>query len=134
MSGESSLAGLVRNQGREFEAISGIAVEVAVTGDERPAPPVTVAELFRIVQESLSNVMRHSGAESVRILLDFSPGELRLCIVDDGAGFDPEAVRRGHGLTNIVTRAETLGGRATFPVVERGCQVDITIPLAEPST
>lgn len=130
MSGEIALAELVRNQCREFSAVSGIAMEVDVDGEERSPDPSTVSELFRILQESFSNVMRHSGATYVRVRLHFVDDELELTVADDGRGFDAATVRRGHGLGNIVSRAERLGGTGRIDSsAGKGCTVMIRIPM-----
>jgi PAS domain S-box-containing protein len=72
---------------------------------------------FRIVQETLTNVVRHSGAKSIEVQLHARADAVRVCVRDDGKGFDVETVRRaaaaarGHGLLNMQERAELAGGR-----------------------
>jgi signal transduction histidine kinase len=78
--------------------------------------PEAETALFRAVQEAINNIARHSAAESALIEIDTPPGELRIEIEDDGAGFDvasvntPSASGRGLGLLGLRERMELLGG------------------------
>lgn len=73
-------------------------------------PPPALDELVRIVDELVSNVLKHSGARTVRLRLSYGASALVLHFSDDGRGFDPLAVRGGSGVGNIRYRAERLGG------------------------
>jgi len=88
------------------------ATEVEVGGDEPDGLPMAVvAELLAIAREGLANVARHSGAGHARLLLSAPDDDVRLEIVDDGRGLDPDAAVAGHhGLANMRARAEALGG------------------------
>lgn len=67
--------------------------------------------LYRLVQEALTNVLRHARASQVRVVLDEAEGWLQLSIRDDGQGFNPESVGAGHhGLLGMRYRIESLGG------------------------
>ena len=81
-------------------------VDGALDSEERLA-------LYRIVQEALSNVMRHAGADRVEITLRRDPGRLVMEVRDDGRGFDPERIRNGHasglGLVGMEERAHLIG-------------------------
>jgi PAS domain S-box-containing protein len=80
--------------------------------------PATVeTACFRIVQEALTNVVRHSGAKSIEVQLHARADAVRVCVRDDGKGFDVDTVRRAaaagrsHGLLNMQERAELAGGQ-----------------------
>lgn len=76
-------------------------------------PAEQAAHLIQIVQEALSNVLRHARARQVRVLLSCASGSLHLEVRDDGCGFDPEQVQaegRGMGLQTMRQRVELLGG------------------------
>lgn len=75
-------------------------------GQLQPDQEVAV---YRITQEALANIQKHAEAKQVEISLR-SPGDTVLSIRDDGRGFDPEAVNKGHGLTNMASRARQSGG------------------------
>jgi PAS domain S-box-containing protein len=102
--------------------LGGHAIDYVLLGDElqpRPQPLLEMA-LFRIFQEALTNIIRHSGASHVEIELEPSVQGLRLRIVDDGCGFDvAEAMGAGGslGLHTMTERAEQLGGRLTIQSV-----------------
>lgn len=99
-----------------FAARFGIAVDLTVEGDEVPVSPSLKIAVFRIVQEALSNVLRHAGTDRARIRLSVSPQEVICEVADDGCGFDPSAMpespmRRGTlGLTGMRERARLLDG------------------------
>ena len=95
---------------------------------ERPDAPVELA-CFRIAQEALTNVLRHSGATQVTVLLAPRGDQLLLSIIDDGRGFDPENVH-GLGLIAMRERATHLGG--TFDVetvADAGTCVRACLPM-----
>jgi signal transduction histidine kinase len=77
----------------------------------RLAPDVESA-LFRIAQEALTNVARHTHAKTVTLTLERADGGAQLIIADDGAGFDPARdAPRGWGMITMRERAESVGGR-----------------------
>jgi signal transduction histidine kinase len=86
--------------------------------------------VFRIVQESLTNVARHAKATRVRVFVERSDSAFVLRISDDGQGFDPAQVSSGSfGLLGIRERAMMIGGRTTFRSVRlEGTTVEVTIP------
>ena len=87
---------------------------------------------YRIVQESLGNVLRHSQATRVAVRIDAEPLRVLLSISDNGKGFSPSPPhgRRGMGLSGISERAEVLGGHARIESKEgAGTQVVVEIPL-----
>lgn len=89
--------------------------------------------LFRIVQEQLNNIIKHSGAKNVSIKLFSKAGEFALEIRDDGKGFDPTYLRRGIGILNIKNRAELFNGRAEiFSQPGNGCLLAVSFPLSRP--
>ena len=90
---------------------SEIPAEVSVRG-ERETPLEVEQALFRVAQEALANVARHSGAKSVEVDLTYGVNDLTLRVADDGRGFDPtKRSQEGFGLQSISERLEKLGGR-----------------------
>lgn len=87
--------------------------------------------LFRIVQEAMTNILRHADARQVTIAGEASSGSYRLRIADDGAGFDPAQVRLGaQGLAGMRERARLMQGRCTISAgPEGGTVVEIELPL-----
>lgn len=114
----------------------GLRIELAIRGlgEDRLPPPVETA-VYRIAQEALTNVVRHSGATSASVLLDRQESTLLAIVEDDGKGFDLEADGPGGrrlGVYGMRERAELLGGRLTIESESgRGTSVYVSIPLPE---
>lgn len=88
--------------------------------------------IFRIVQESLTNITRHAGASRVEIVLSQNPSELLVEVRDDGKGFDPAcaAMQKSFGLLGMRERASVLGGSIDISSVpQRGTLVSLRIPV-----
>ncbi|MGA8725836.1 MAG: histidine kinase [Acidimicrobiales bacterium] len=111
-----------------FEASFG------VTGAARRLPAAVELSIFRIAQEALSNVERHSGAHRVAVGLDFESGGLRMLVKDDGIGFDlsAEEDRDGTiplGVPGMRERAHVIGSLLTIHSAPgSGTTVDLTVP------
>ena len=106
------LAATVRKHLDVVGRTHGLDVDVRTSG-ERPLSPDVEHELFRIVQEAVTNAVRHAGASSLAVGLDIGPERVVLSVTDDGHGFDPTArgIRsRRLGLTSMRERAHALGG------------------------
>jgi signal transduction histidine kinase len=90
---------------------TGLAVEVVVEGSPRRLPPGVDLSAYRIVQEALTNVLRHAGGASARVLIRHEPDALELEIADDGPGpRDGQQASAGHGLIGMRERAQLFGG------------------------
>jgi signal transduction histidine kinase len=103
-------------------------ITLSMNGDHRRIDPLAQIALYRVVQEALSNVVRHAAATTARIATDVTSECVRLEIIDDGAGFsDPPGQARG-GVENMRKRVENLGG--TFAITSApGCtSVLATVP------
>jgi signal transduction histidine kinase len=86
-------------------------------------------DLFRIFQELLTNVAKHSGASSVRVGISGKAGELRLRVTDDGGGFGAERTTRGYGLAGIRERLARHGGELTISAKPGTTAVTVSVPL-----
>jgi NarL family two-component system sensor histidine kinase LiaS len=86
--------------------------------------------LFRVAQEALSNVARHSGAQTVQVRLESGPARVTLQVVDDGKGFDPGQTAQGVGLRSMRERMQALGGSLELTSDSGGTHLLATIPLA----
>ena len=109
------LPAALQHLGQEFEDAGGALVTVHVEGAARDLPVEAKTALFRIAQESLTNVAKHAQASQVELTLDFTtPGQLLMRIRDDGCGFDDQAVHQdpeqGIGLRNMRERLAAIGG------------------------
>jgi signal transduction histidine kinase len=112
---------------------AGLAVETAVEGTSRPLPSGVELSAYRIVQEALSNAMRHAPGAEVRVEIVYAPAELRLRVVNGPRRTAaPAAVGRGpgHGLLGMRERAAMLGGALTAgPTAGGGYAVAAVLPL-----
>ena len=116
------------------EATAGIQIEFAASAEfPRLARPLENA-IFRIVQESLTNACRHSGAERVRVELVREDNRVRVSVRDSGVGFDVRQVQPDcFGLTGIRERARLFGGSALIEARPgKGTRITVELPLVPP--
>ena len=86
--------------------------------------------IYRIMQEGLANVAKHSSAEKVDVTISFREDAVEFCIHDDGLGFDTQQPHDGMGLDSMRERAESLKGDFSVQSEpERGTEICITIPV-----
>ncbi|WP_217915052.1 sensor histidine kinase [Miltoncostaea marina] len=110
-------------------------VEVSVSGRARPLPGAVDLTAYRIVQESLTNVLRHARAGVARVAIGYEPGALVVEVGDDGAGHGGRPPAVGHGLAGMRERAAALGGRLEAgPGDGAGFRVRAWLPTAEGPT
>ena len=111
----------------------GLEVEFDNALDGQRVSPVADAAIFRIVQESLTNVERHSQSRYARVSLAPVGGKLRLEISDFGSGFSPEDVAQGHfGLQGIKERASSIGGSVSIDSHPgQGTKITVDIPMPD---
>lgn len=127
------LIGLVAALADLQNAVSQAGIAITFTHENVPArlPQDLTLSLFRIVQESLQNALKHSHARSVSMTLIGLPTELELTIADDGVGFDVDAAwGEGLGLVGINERVDAIGG--TFVILSKpgaGTRLEIRVPL-----
>ncbi len=117
----------------EFSAQAGINVEfVGGPMPDRPFEEDLALALFRITQEALANVVKHSESSRARVSLRERDGSLHLAIADQGIGFDVEGsgALAGLGLTSIRERAWLIGGELHIrSTPSQGTQLDLRVPL-----
>lgn len=122
---------------KKFERETGIGVTLKVSGTERELPPERAAGVFRIVQEALHNVKKHSGADRVTVTLVYRPERLRITVKDNGCGFSREdevrAIKNGRaGLLGMKERTQLMSGKLRVTGIPgKGTRVAFSIPLPE---
>ncbi len=130
------VADAVESELRALEHNTGLEVGLEVEGDLSSLSDSQKIVLFRVVQEALSNVRKHSGAARVSVTLQSTRRVVRLAVTDDGCGFDPR--RLGHdrlGLAGISERVRLLGGAVEIETSPgAGTTVRATLPQWRPST
>jgi PAS domain S-box-containing protein len=119
-------------QTQEFFKHSGIQIELDLRAAEKVTEDGLATALFRIVQESLTNVVRHAAADKVVVSLLYANDQLTLAIRDNGRGFDWEGTAGGVGLVSMRERCGAIG--AVFKVNSypgAGTLIEITVPMTE---
>ncbi len=104
------LAGALRDYAEAWSRGSEIPSEVRIQGERETPLEVEQAMIFRVAQEALANVAKHSAASRAEVNLSYGPDALTLRVVDDGRGFDPSKPNGGFGLKSMGERMEGLGG------------------------
>lgn len=117
---------------------TGVEVELTAPADLPRIPVATGAAAYRIVQEALTNVIKHAGPAKARVVIDLD-GDLHLSVEDDGRGAaadgTTDAARVGRGLIGMRERATLLGGELTVgPRPGGGYRVAAHLPLPRPDT
>jgi two-component system sensor histidine kinase UhpB len=117
----------LKTQVRDFGDQTGIQAAFNVRGPVSELPPEQQLVVYRVTQESLSNVAQHSGAGKVNVELSFEQQATKLRIADDGCGF-VELREGGLGLSGMRERAMLAGGRLSiFSGRGRGTRVELTL-------
>jgi signal transduction histidine kinase len=123
---------------RDFQENTGIRINLRFSGTPGRASVEQKVALYRIVQESLTNVLKHSGTDNARVMIRVSSKAITLEVVDNGKGFESAGIsgtrekRRGFGILGMRERARLVGAR--FMILSRpgkGTRVRVQLPLAE---
>jgi signal transduction histidine kinase len=130
------VADAVESELRALENATGIATDLKVEGDLASLSDSQKIVLFRVVQESLSNVRKHSDAEKVSVVVRSRRTFVELTVTDDGCGFDPRGLGTDRlGLAGISERVRLLGGAVEIETTPgEGTTVRATLPQWKPST
>lgn len=114
-------------------ADAGVRVDVHRSGKQRPVPADIDLSAYRIVQEALTNVVRHAGTGRCRVAIDHGDRELSVEVVDDGRGAAENGPAHGFGLVGMRERVGLLHGHfSAGPRPEGGFRVVARLPLPEP--
>ena len=127
------LRAALSNYVQAWSARTGVAAELHTSGrlDDRLGPDAETT-LYRIAQEALTNVAKHSRASSVEVILDRRPDHVILIVEDDGAGFDPAGGTEGFGLLGMQERAALVGANLQIES-SPGQGTTILVRMAAPS-
>jgi signal transduction histidine kinase len=111
----------------------GVPVELNIQGTARPLPPGVELCAYRVVQEALTNVLKHTLHAAAHVQLRYAKHELTVSVTNDGAGKTPAMVPSGggHGLIGMRERAKLYGGTISMgPCAEGGFAVRLTLPTS----
>jgi signal transduction histidine kinase len=112
--GLNDLESLVEEVGR-----AGLPVRLSIEGEPVPLPPAVELSAYRIVQEGLTNVLKHASASHAEVGLHYEAGQLQINVRDDGAG-DSAGDGLGHGLVGVRERVKIFGGEMTAGPADGG--------------
>ncbi|HVD01970.1 MAG TPA: sensor histidine kinase [Candidatus Dormibacteraeota bacterium] len=118
----------------EYQDRTGITCRFNVSGEDRRVGSQLEEAIFRIIQEALNNVQKHSGAKTAEVVVTIQPGRVAARIRDDGSGFDPANPPRADGrqqlgLRGMRERAEALGGSMRVSSeAGRGTELEVEFP------
>lgn len=127
----------VRSLGHSVQRRHGIDVEVSAVRWPDETPRWLDSCLYRVAQEALQNVVKHSGAHAARLSFQGSSRELKLTVSDGGCGFEPEteSAGTGLGLASMRERLRAVGGTLTMHSVPgHGTRIEAVVPRPEPPT
>jgi len=125
---ERGLAASIRDYAFAWESRSSIRLNLSIL-DERRLPLHIEQVLYRIVQEGLSNIARHSQATQANVRIAYREREIQIQIGDNGTGFDPLGTASGLGLQLIHERLESIGGHVDIQSRSGGTWLNIRVPL-----
>jgi signal transduction histidine kinase len=110
---------------------TGLPVQLEIEGDRRPLAPGVDLAAYRILQEALTNVMKHAGPSHARVAVRFGERTVELEVADDGRGPSAGANGGGHGLIGMRERVALYGGSLeTRPGADGGFVVRASLPIA----
>jgi two-component system NarL family sensor kinase len=135
---ETGLEGAIRVYARGFTKRSGIQVELEISPRVEQMERDIELALFRVVQESLTNIQRHSGSQRAKIRIDRNT-DLTLEVSDFGRGFsagvqdgkEESRFEVGVGILSMQERVKLVGGRLDIDSTSHGTTVRVTVPLGE---
>ncbi|WP_160290182.1 PAS domain S-box protein [Flavihumibacter solisilvae] len=114
---------LARNAGLDISVQYNVPLQFRIDNDLK-------LNIYRILQELLNNILKHSRATEVNIYIEVCENYLRMAVTDNGVGFDVRKKKKGIGIANIINRVESYNGEIQLQSEpDKGCRIDITVPL-----
>ena len=128
------LAPALRRYTERFERYTGLPCSLQILGEPARLTPKVEICIYRLMQEALQNISAHADATQSSLMAVFAPQIFKLTIIDDGCGFDLQAVLQHDtehlGLLSMMERAERLGGRLTIHTQPgHGTCVELLVPI-----
>jgi len=126
------LAAALKSLCDELKASQGLQIEFFQRGFPATLPKDVTLCVFRIAQEALRNIVKHSGTHEALVVLERTDGEISLCVSDTGCGFDTESdkMKSGLGFISMMERLRLVGGEISIHSQPSwGTQIDVSVPL-----
>ncbi|MDD2884159.1 MAG: response regulator [Dechloromonas sp.] len=123
------LAAAVEHHVTQFEERNGISCTLTMNQEEFTIDGELATAIFRLIQEALTNVLRHAAASQLNVSIDEDEDCIRVSIEDDGQGFQPAQDKKTFGLLGMQERVKMLGGSiAISSQPNAGCRIEATFP------
>ncbi len=123
---------------KKLESLEGVEATFELKGKPSSLPTATALGLYRVIQESLNNCLKHAEASVITCLLRFEPHRLYLSFEDNGKGFELEGLKKskdsvkGLGVRNIESRVNSVGGKLTYiSAPGKGTQIHIELEISK---
>ena len=131
--GELNLEASLQRAAKTVLEGTGVQCQVTRSGNPRPLPPLYAENVFRIGQEALTNIAKHSNARFAELSLAYETHRLTMRVRDDGIGFSrtPGRGNARYGLVGMQERSERIGAELKINSGKDGTVVALTIPIAE---
>ena len=124
------LAGALAGFARRLSRTADVTVSFVTRGTPSPLPEAAELAVLRVGQESVTNALRHSGAKIVSMELSYDADAVRLEVVDNGSGFDPQSILPEGGWQSMRDRANEVGAELSILAGPgAGTRVIMTVPL-----
>ena len=127
----SNLSEMTNHELQRIGRLGIIKTFFLASGKEQPIDDQKKLIVFRMIQESLQNIMKHANAKTIEVNFTYDAQTLKCQIKDNGAGFDPTLIngKDGLGLQNMISRAALIGGRCSIDtVINEGTTITIILP------
>ena len=128
------LAAAVTSLCEELSKAGKLKIDLTLKGFPANLPSDVTLSVFRVVQESLRNCVKHSGAQSAQVVLERNNVAIRLSVSDNGCGFDSRSasLRQGLGFISMKERVRFVGGEMNvYSQPERGTRIEVSVPHRE---
>jgi len=120
----------LKELGDSLAGSAGIRCEIDIQGDPPILPPEAATNIYRIVQESIRNAVKHSQCKNIQVLMRNSPAAITIATIDDGIGLGNQTNRRGFGLGIMRYRASSIGAELQISANKpSGTSVKLTLKL-----
>jgi signal transduction histidine kinase len=129
----SSLPEITAHELQRINRAGFMLTSLHTEGQEQPMQEQKKLIIFRILQEALQNILKHSKAKNIDVFFCYETNHLKIEIADNGTGFDKELITKkdGLGLQNIISRAALIGGKADIKsITNEGTCITIITPYA----
>ncbi|GAA6621866.1 sensor histidine kinase [Scytonema sp. NUACC26] len=128
---DQPLEPLIESLVEDFRQVSDVSILTCINLSA-VLPCEANTTLYRVVQESLTNIRKHAAATAVEIKINAIPHGVQLVVTDNGKGFKTDTSSKGFGLQGMAERVAALGGRFDiYTEPEKGCQICVELPLQQ---